>query len=257
MLKRSLFLLVVVLLFTTGCIRYKNITYLQDHYENDSVKLNLSISIPEEIVLETGNNLYIKLSGVEGYQIESFVKDRVLNSNYNELMLYFQGYLIEDDGYVDLPVVGKVQVVGKTFKQAKKLIQERYAEFLKDIIVDVRLVSYDITLMGEINRPGQYTFYKPNINILEALAKGGNIGNYGDIRNVLVIRNKGELSETVKVDLTNSNLFKNTHFWLEPGDVVYVKPVRAKIFSVNSTTISLFFSTLSLLIVAATFVKSF
>lgn len=229
---------------------------MQDRYNNDSVNVNLNIETPEDIILENGNNLYIKLSGIEGYQVESFEKGSSGNSNYTELMLYFQGYLIADDGNVDLPVVGKIQVAGKSFKEAKKLIQERYSEFLKGVIVDVRLVSYDVTLLGEVRSPGKYVFYKPNTNILEALARGGNLTNYGDAKNIVVIRDKGEHSESVMIDLTSTDLFKNTHFWLEPGDVIYVKPLRAKMFSVNAPTINLFFSTVSLIIVVLTFIQT-
>lgn len=254
MLRKTYYFLIFIVLISSGCVRYKNITYMQDRYESDSVKLNFAVNVPEDIILEPGNNIYINLSGIEGYQAESFSKASGNYSNYTELFLYFQGYLIDEQGFVNLPVVGKVEVNGKSFIQAKKLIQDRYAEFLKGVIVDVRLVSYDITLLGEVNRPGKYLFYKPNINVLEAIAQSGNIGVYGDVKNIIVIRNKGAKSESVRLDLTDTDVFNNSHFWLEPGDVVYVKPLRAKVLQANSSAINILFSTISLAMALSTFI---
>lgn len=254
MLKNVGFLFGIILIVSSSCVRYKNITYVQDRYKVDSVTMNLEVNVPEDIILEPGNNVYINLSGLERFHIESFSKTTGNYSNYTELFLYFQGYLIDDSGYVDLPIVGKVEVKGKSFKEARELIQARYKEFLKGVIVDVRLVSYDITLMGEVNRPGKYYFYKPNINILEAIAQSGNLSAFGDVKNVLVIRNKGAISESVKLDLTDTNVFKNSYYWLEPGDVVYVKPLRAKVLQVNSSAINLLFSTVSMIMALSTFV---
>ncbi|MDA3894159.1 MAG: polysaccharide biosynthesis/export family protein [Salinivirgaceae bacterium] len=255
MIRNTFFFLLFIVLLSTSCVRYKNIAYIQDRYKIDSVTMNLKIDVPEEIILEAGNNLYISLGGVEGNQLESFSKKSTGSLNYTELMLYFKGYLIGDDGFIELPVIGSIKVAGLSFKLAKKVIQERYAEFLKGVIVDVRLVSYSITILGEVKSPGTFVFYKRNINIFDVLSRCGELSNYGDARNILVIRNKGENSESVKVDLTHTDVFQNSHFWLEPNDVVYVKPLRAKMFSVNSPTINLFFSTVSLLIVLLTFSK--
>jgi len=228
---------------------------MQDRYEYDTVKMNLIIDLPQDIILQPDNNLYINLSGIETNQLESFNKQTTERPQFNELMLYFQGYMIDANGYIDLPVIGKIKVGGVSFSKAKVLIQNRYAEFLKGVIVDVRLVSYEVTILGDIKRPGKYIFYKPNINILDVLAKSGDLTDYGDAKNILVIRNKGENSESVRIDLTKTDVFQNPYFWLEPNDVVYVKPLRAKIFSVNSTSISLFFSSISLLLVLLTYTK--
>ncbi len=247
---------VAVLLLEFGCTHYKNIVYMQDRYEvKDTAIQAIPIKESNNIVLQTGDNLYINLYGADLGQFDVFNKQTFVNPNYTEYSLYMQGYIIDEDGYVEIPVVHKIKVEGLTLTEAQQAIQKKLDEYIVDVIAEVRLLSFQITVLGEVRRPGTYTFLKRNISILDALGKSGDILDFGDRRNVLVVRKKGETTETFELDMTSSDFFQSSFYWLEPNDVVYVKPLRAKMITVNSSTISIVLASLTTLILLLTYIQ--
>lgn len=230
--------------------------YFQDRYETkDTTKLAITVSEGDEITLRPNDNLYINVYGVDMGQIDIFNRQTSTTSNYNETTLYMQGYLINHDGFVELPVIGNIKVAGLTLKKAQQAIQDRVDEYIRDAIVDVRLLSYRITLMGEVKQPGTYTFLQRDINILDAIGKAGDIATYGDIKHVLVIRKNGNSTQTAELDLSGSDFYQSPYFWLKPDDVIYVKPLRSKMVSINSPSISILLSGLTTLFLFLTYMQ--
>ncbi len=240
-----------------GCVRFKNIAYIQDRYEvQDSSTYTIDVAKGGDLILRPGDNVFINIYGINFDQLELFNKESSrYPSNYTDLSLLMQGYNIDDDGFVEMPIMNKIKIGGLTLAQAQDTLQEKIDEYLVGAIVDLRLLSYEITVLGEVKRPGKFFFYKREINIFDALSEAGDLTSFGDARKVILIRNFDGHSETYNFDLTSSSFFSNPNFWLKPNDVIYVKPLRTKVISMNSPTLTLVFSSLTTLLVILTYFK--
>lgn len=245
------------MLLLSGCARYKNVQIMQDRYvKNDTLLQPIPIAEATDIILRPDDNLYINVSGVDMGQIGIFNKQsEARTTNFNEMTLYLQGYLIKKNGCIDLPVIGEVKMAGYSIQEAREELQRQINDYIKGAVVDVRLLSYYITMMGEFNRPGTYAFMRREINVMDAIGKAGDIAIFGDRRSVLIIRKNGDFTETMEIDLTKSDFYNSPYFWLQPNDVVYIKPLRSKMVSVNSTTLTLILTSLTTLIVLLTYIQ--
>lgn len=157
---------------------------------------------------------------------------------------YLMGYTIRDSGFITLPVIGDVYIIEKTLNEATKLIEEKAAQMLKDATVVVKLLSYNITILGEVGSPGKYIHYGTQLTVLDAIGMAGDLTDYGDRSRVLVIRPDNEGSKTFRIDLKDKNLLISDAFFILPNDILIVEPRKVKLLSLNSQTISMFFSTI-------------
>lgn len=162
---------------------------------------------------------------------------------------YINGFTVDEEGHIKLPVLGKLKVIDRTLKETEQKIQELADENLVDATVIVRLLNYKVTVLGEVSRPGVYSHYNDQLTILEAIGKAGDISDLGDKRNIMVIRPVEEGRITYQVDLTRKELLTSPAFFLKPNDVVYVKPSRSKAFQINLPTMSILLSSITTMIV--------
>jgi len=256
MINKLYYYIILILLLSSGCAQYKNIAYIQDRYEVDSTQISISVAKGGDLILRVEDNVYINVYGLAYNQLESFNKQTGNRStNANEVSLYLQGYFIDDSGHVELPIIGKVKISGLTLTQAKDTLQAKVDEYLIGAVVDIRLLSYNITVLGEVRRPGKFNFYKREINILDVIAKAGDLANYGDARNIIIIREENGISETYNFDLTSTDFFNSPYYWLKPNDVIYVKALKSKMVSVNSPTFTLVFAGLTTLILLLSYIQ--
>ena len=160
-----------------------------------------------------------------------------------------QTYIVDLEGMVDFPVLGKIKLAGLNREQANKLIEDMLADYIKDPIVNIRTVNYKITVVGEVNRPGTYTTENERITLLEALSLAGDLTIYGERENVLVIQDYDGKKTYIRVNLKSDDLFTSPVYYLSQNDVVYVEPnkTRAKNASIGAST-GVWLSTIGLLI---------
>lgn len=138
-------------------------------------------------------------------------------------------YLVDGSGFINLPMVGKVQVLGLTTQEVRDTIEGRLSKYLKNPIVNVRLSNFRFTVMGEVNKAGTYTIPYEQVNILEALGQAGDLTKYGNRENVLVIRQTDGRRTYGFINLHQRNLFQSPYFYLEQNDIIYVEPLKAKV----------------------------
>ena len=162
-------------------------------------------------------------------------------------------YLIDKEGNIDFPVLGKVELVGLTTEQAKQKIREiLQKDYLKDPIVNMRIKNFRVTILGEVNKPGTYTVESERVTIFEALGLAGDLKIKGKRDNVLVIRDFNGTKTYTRVDLTSKALINSPVYFLTQNDVVYVEPNKSAITSAsldNRVTIAV--SILSMLVTSA------
>ena len=138
--------------------------------------------------------------------------------------LQFLDYLIDTDGNIDFPVLGKVKLLGLTVEDAKELIKEKLAEgYLKDPIVNIRILNFRITVLGEVNSPGTYNISGERVTIMEALGLAGDLTIKGRRDNILIIRDFNGTKTYTRVDITNKEIFNSPVYFLTQNDVVYVE----------------------------------
>jgi polysaccharide export outer membrane protein len=148
------------------------------------------------------------------------------------------GYLVDQKGAINFPILGEINLMGLTLTQAQDTIQHLLGSSLKDPLVNIRFLNYKITVLGEVARPGTYTIPNQQITLLQALGLAGDMTIFGKRVNVMVIREKGGKREFGRIDLNNSqSLFESPFYYLQQNDVVYVEPRKSKIW--NSDQVAL------------------
>ncbi len=138
-------------------------------------------------------------------------------------------YLIDEEGNIDFPVLGKLKIAGLTRVQTEEMIKEKLLIYIKDPTINVRLKNFKITVIGEVNRPGSYSIPNERITIIEALGLAGDITITGKRNNIVVIRESEGANTYHRVDLTSKSIFDSQVYYLAQNDVLYIEPNKAKI----------------------------
>jgi len=230
-MKNVILLLIVAILFP-ACLANK-IKYIQDKDEAFE-QMAEYVNKPKEYKLQEKDILYVKITSTNKDINEYFnlnnsnSSNSIQNSNF-----YLEGFTVNDSGYVKIPVLGSIRVIGLNMKEVSALLQEQTDKYLNQAIVNVKLVSFYLTFLGEVSNQGQITVYHDHINILDALALAGGISDYGDKRNVIIVRKTPNGSKTYHVDLTKRSLLESDKFYLLPNDMVIVEPLRNKTFRMS------------------------
>lgn len=162
------------------------------------------------------------------------------------------GYLVDQNGEIELAVIGKIKLAGLTTFQARDLIRSKVNQLYKEPSVQVRFANFKVTVLGEVNRPAAYTLPNEKVTVLDALGLAGDLTIFGRRENVLLIRENEGKKEFVRFDLNNSKLFGSPYFYLRQNDVIYVEPNKGKAASLNSfrtQTFAVIGSALSVLVV--------
>ncbi len=141
------------------------------------------------------------------------------------LELFF-GYLVDDKGNIDFPVVGKVQVAGLTIDQAKARLTSEVQKYLRDAVINMRFLNFKITVLGEVNAPGTFKVTNERFTVLEAIGQAGDMTDYASRDNVLVIRERQGQREYARLNLQSADIFTSPYFYLTQNDIVYVEPTK-------------------------------
>ena len=141
------------------------------------------------------------------------------------------GYLVNSDGNIQLPILGNIKAAGLTKKQLKDAITSSILEkkLLLDPIVTIRNLNFKVTVLGEVTHPTVVTAPSEKISMLEALGLAGDLTIYGKRDNVLLIREINGKKQIRRVNLTSKNFFLSPYYYLQPNDVVYIEPSKAKL----------------------------
>jgi polysaccharide export outer membrane protein len=142
-----------------------------------------------------------------------------------------QSYLVDINGMIEFPVLGKLQVGGLTRTEVLKMLQNKIGTYIKNPIINLRITNFKISLQGEVNLPGTYSVASERITLIEALSMAKDLTIYGRRDNILVIREVNGLKSYNRVDLTKSDFISSPFYYLSQNDVVYVEPNKTRINS--------------------------
>jgi polysaccharide export outer membrane protein len=149
-------------------------------------------------------------------------------SMLNPASIYLSGYSIDDNGNINLPEVGALKVGGLTVSEAQTKIQQSLSTYLNKTTILVKLVSFRITVLGEVRSPGQYFVYNDQATLLEGLGMAGDLTEFGNRQNVTLIRQSGGKLGGVKLNLRDTDILSSKFYYLQPNDVIYVQPLKVK-----------------------------
>ena len=149
----------------------------------------------------------------------------------NDASVYLNSYNITETGYLDFPMIGNIFVKNLTVEEIKLLIEQKLQTYMKQFIVIVKLVNFNITMLGEVNRPGQYKIYQDNINIFEAVSMASDLTDFANRNKVAIIRQTKTGSKVIYLDMTKRDFLTSPYYYLKPNDIIYVQPVKGKQFT--------------------------
>ncbi|GGZ15000.1 sugar transporter [Echinicola pacifica] len=156
---------------------------------------------------------------------------------------YMTGYTVDDGGYIELPVIGEVKVVGLTIDEVKVLVEkevENYVNSTSDYFVRVRLGGLRYSALGEFNRPGKYTILQNRVTIFEAIANAGEMNIVANRHEVTVVRQYPEGSRVFKVNLLDEKIMESDIYFLRPNDLIYAAPMKVRELGTGATFIQTF-----------------
>lgn len=242
--KISILSFVVTLLFS--CASNKDILYMQ------GTPQNATVASTYEPVLQPADELMIVISTENPelavpYNLNSVSLE--INSGLSSDQSGILTYLISKDGTIEMPILGKVKLAGLTRMQAIDKIKELLVNHIKDPMVNIRLINFKVSVIGEVTKPGTLTVQNERVTILEAISFAGDLTIYGKRNSIMIIREVNGVKTINTVDLTSSDLINSPYYFLAQNDVVYVEPNKTKVnSSVIGPNIAVVLSSVSLLI---------
>lgn len=243
---KKLILSCIIVLMLTSCGSRKELVYYQDI---DSFKINTS---GYTSFLQPDDLLTIIVKGETPEAVAPYNMPNISYPGTEARALEVQRlftYLIDSEGNINFPSLGKVKIGGLTRIDAEHLLLQKLSLYVTNPKVDLRILNFKVSVQGEVTRPGTFPIASERITLLEALSLAGDLTVYGKRTNVLVIRENDGVKSVQRIDLTKSDFINSPYYYLRQNDVVYVEPNKTKVnASVVGPNIGVILSGVSLLV---------
>ena len=230
-----------------SCIPQRKMLYLKEAQmaaENLSKEYVNDRSI--DYKLQSGDNLYIHVINTIDERSAASINGDVRGYLSSDANIYLQTTTVDEDGCVEMPLVGKILVKNLTVDEAKDKLQKAINTYVNGSMLVVKLASFNLTLLGEVARPGMYKVYQSQINLFEAVAMAGNMTNFAKRKAVRIVRQTDNGSEIITVDMGKADILSSPYYYLKPNDIVYVEPLKLKQWGFSTFPYSTVFSIASL-----------
>lgn len=222
----------------TSCISLKDVQLIQP---DSNLKLDskgmIEYNIPEYYI-QKNDMLLINVSSVNPSTL-GILSDFTTSGNRTFSQNQNQGVMVREDGKIELPRIGKIEVEGLTIKQAREKIEGEFYKIYtpEGTYIDVNLAGIEYTIVGETNN-GVFRANKKDMTIIEAFARTGNNNIYADLKNVRIIRTTPDGSKQVNVDLTKESIMNSEYYWIQNNDIIVVNPRKEKVWGVGLNPLS-------------------
>lgn len=230
-----------ITLFFSSCIPHKDVVYLQNQetaLDSTQIQALQEKQPPYRVQINDILNIRVKALDQDNVQILNPIGDANLNASGEE-RAFFDGFTVDLHGNIRIPTLGKMNVLGYTTEEIEKkieekLLQDQFKE-TANIFVTVKLTGLRYTANGEVTQPGTRTLYQERVNIFEALANVGEVTDFGNRKDVLIIRQYPQGQKIHHLDLTDINVMSSPYYYIQPNDIIYVKPLKIKTLGVGGT----------------------
>jgi len=229
-MKINYLILVIYVLTFCSCAQRRNLAYFSQ-WESQKINENLQ---DRSVKIQSNDLLRININSLNEESNSLFT----INQQYERLRTNEEptGYRVSKEGMVTIPVVGNIMVQGMTIEEVKHALTNELNKYVKDPIVDVKLLNFKVTVIGEVNSPSSFTIPGDHINLLEALGMAGDMTVYGKRENVLIIREVNGKRVMKRLDLNRQDILNDEFFNLKQNDIVYVEPDKSKAIEYSSNT---------------------
>lgn len=240
-----------------SCVPQKKMLYLKDaQMAAESQSINYINERNVNYKLQPGDNLYIRfINTIDERSAASLTGD--LSNRTTQLSsdasIYLQSYTLDEQGSIELPLIGKIVLKNLTVDEAKLRMQNELDKFVNQTTLIVKLSNFNLTVLGEVTRPGMYKVYQSQINLFEAIAMAGNMTNFAKNDEVRIVRQTENGSEIVTVDMGQADILSSPYYYLKPNDIIYVEPLKIKQWGFTAFPYSTVISVITLGFTALTF----
>ena len=247
--KLGIFTVVLTMMFAS-CVPQKKMLYLKDA---EMAAANISKEYVNDrsvnYKLQPGDNLFIRVLNTVDERTAASLSGDYSTRNVqltSDASIYLQSYTLDEDGCIEMPLTGKVQLKNLTVDEARTKIQDELAKYVNQTTLIVKLSNFNLTVLGEVNRPGMYKIYQSQINLLEAISMAGNMTNFAKNDEVRIIRQTDNGSEIVTVDMGQADILSSPYYYLKPNDIIYIEPLKIKQWGFTTFPYSTVLSVVSL-----------
>lgn len=246
---KYLFIAMLGIPFLISCIPQKRLVLFQKKDKKDTTFFPVTVPLYQ---LKTGDNITVavtgldeKTAGIFNTQTKNYgtynVSSNVVTYNQNISLtpnMYLWSYTINDSGYINFPLINRIYLKGLTLREAQVRIQDSINQYANYITAIVKYVSFQINVMGEINKPGLIWVYGEYCNLLDVIGLAGDFTDYANKNEVKLIRKTDNGNQIVTLDITDQKIIGSEFYYLRPGDVIYVSPMAAKSFGLRQFQLS-------------------
>jgi polysaccharide export outer membrane protein len=243
---KTKYLILLIAISLCSCSSYKKIPYFKD----------LDQTRPTEEVVDNYTPLTIQKTDILGINVTSRNPESATVFNYNLIRTTgssstdaVPGYLVDNEGFIALPLVGKMKVLGLTTFELRDKLADTLVTYYKDPVVHVRIANFKVSVIGDVQRPNVYVLTSERTTVTQALSMAGDLNITAMRKNVILIREQDGKRQFIPLDLTSKKTFESPYYYLRNNDEIYVQPDRTKYASVDRgyRAVTLIFPALSII----------
>ena len=223
------FLMIMLLVTALSCKPKENMVYMENQTSN--IDQEVKQAVFQGTHLQSGDLLDIKVAAFDDNAVRPFNLNTMTQAGNSTEFIPNQnvqtgpvGYLVSNEGYIVFPVLGKIFVQNLTMSQLREDLETRLLEYLTDPLVSIRQLNFNITVLGEVKKPGQYTSPSDKVTLLQALGMAGDMTDNGDRKKVKLVRHENGSDQTYVIDFTDKSITSSPYYYMQQNDVLYVEP---------------------------------
>jgi len=247
---RKITILAIIAMITmSSCVSHKKMLLFKDmEMVNESTSIDYQNERSLSYKIQPGDNLYIRAINIIDEKNSGALNGEAARGSYmnSDASIYLNSFTVNKEGFIDYPLIGLIEVKNLTVEETKYKLEQELSKYLKETSLMVKLSNFDLTVLGEVQRPGKYKVYQSEINIFEALSLAGNLSNFAKTSNVKLIRRTDDGSEVVTLNIGQADILSSPYYYLKPNDIIYVEPLKLKRWGFTSFPYSTVLSIVSL-----------
>lgn len=233
-IRKTLAFLIIFQVLISSCVTQHNVEYLQDTSKTGK---SFKEALIDDYKLKPNDELYIQINSLDDPSSNVFsatgTQQLLSGGNIQPYGASLISYTVNKEGYILLPVIGRISVLDKTTAQVSETITSSLTNILSQPMVSVKLVNRYVSVLGEVRNPGHFAFAQDKLTIYDALGLAGDITDYGNRTEVILTRNENGKNIRIPLDLTRSDILATNYYYIRPNDIVYVKPLRRKFWGLR------------------------
>lgn len=246
----------IILILFSGCVTQKEIEYMQ---KSDRTSKSFKEAEVPDYRLKPNDELYIKVNSLDDPVTNIFSTATGQQSSSSENISPYGAslvsYAIDKHGYLQLPLVGNIFVKDKTIAEVGKILSDSLSHILSQPIVKVKLVNRFVSVLGYVKSPGHYPYSQEKLSIYDALGLAGDLTIFANREDVTLTRNENGKNILINIDLTNPEILGSDYYYIRPNDMIYVKPLKKRMWGISEFPFGVLLSSLSLSILVYSIIK--